>query len=135
MLFDVDGVLRHGHQAMPAAGEVQRTLPRRNIPYCLLSNNSTHSRASLLVELRGIGLEAGEGRLFNAVTATATWVAKHHPGKRGLVLVAPDAVSAFRAAGVDIIPDGDAGSDERSITIDSVAALDWWAAAIAPPRV
>lgn len=108
VLFDVDGVLRNASQAVPGAAEVIRTLNDRSVDYCLLTNNSTHSRASLLRELRGIGLEVDEDRLFNAATATASWVARNHPAKRCLVLVAPDAITAFEAAGVEVVGDDDA---------------------------
>ena len=73
VLFDVDGVLRNASQAVPGAAEVIRTLNDRSVDYCLLTNNSTHSRASLLRELRGIGLEvmtnAAAARTFNVLAS------------------------------------------------------------------
>ncbi len=104
VLFDVDGVLRNGIHPVPGAAAVLTGLDRAGVDYCLLTNNSTHSRASLLAELASIGFEVREDRLFTAATATAVWVAQENSGRQCLILVAPDALAEFRRAGVTLAP-------------------------------
>jgi HAD superfamily hydrolase (TIGR01458 family) len=87
-------------------------LTTRAIPYRLLTNTTTASRASLAARLGDMGLPVVEDSLLTAPVATAAYVARRFPGVPCYLLSKGDAVDDFRAAGVPIVgPDGnpDAG--------------------------
>ena len=111
-LFDVDGVLHVGSQPIPGAAELLSDLVTREIPFRLLTNTTTASRATLAARLHAMGLPVSEGLLITASMATAAYVRQRFPGVPCYLLAKGDAVDDFRAAGVPIVgPDGapDAG--------------------------
>src|SRR5215211_5725969 len=111
-LFDVDGVLHVGSEPVPGARELLEDLVTREIPFRLLTNTTTASRATLAARLRAMGLPVTEELLITASVATAAYVRRRFPGVPCYLLAKGDAVDDFRAAGVPIVgPDGapDAG--------------------------
>ena len=111
-LFDVDGVLHVGSRPVPGARELLEDLIAREIPFRLLTNTTTASRATLAARLRLMGLPVTEESLITAPMATAAYVRRQFPGVSCYLLAKGDAVDDFRAAGVPIVgPDGkpDAG--------------------------
>ena len=111
-LLDVDGVLHVGSQPISGAAELLNDLIERGIPFRLLTNTTTASRATLAARLRDMGLPVSEDLLITASMATATYVRRRFPGMPCYLLAKGDAVDDFRAAGVPIVgPDGapDAG--------------------------
>src|SRR4051794_17724759 len=107
LLLDVDGVLHVGHQAVPGATEFLATLSRQQLPFRLLTNTTTASRATLATRLREIGLPVEKAMLVTAVQATAAYVRRRFPDVPCYLLAKGDAVDDFRAAGVEIVgPDG-----------------------------
>src|SRR5918998_6935145 len=79
-LFDVDGVLHVGSQPIPGAAELLGDLVARGIPFRLLTNTTTASRATLAARLCAMGLPVTEERLITAPMATAAWVRGRFPG-------------------------------------------------------
>src|SRR5918997_6056757 len=111
-LFDVDGVLHVGSRPVPGAVELLAELAAREIPFRLLTNTTTSSRATLAVRLRAMGLPVSEDLLITAPVATAAYIHRRFPGVACYLLAKGDAVDDFHAAGVPIVgPDGapDAG--------------------------
>src|SRR4051812_46927375 len=111
-LFDVDGVLHVGSQPIPGAAELLSDLIAREIPFRLLTNTTTASRATLAARSRDMGLTVTEELLIAASMATAAYVRRRFPGVPCYLLAKGDAVDDFHAAGVPIVgPDGapDAG--------------------------
>ena len=111
-LFDVDGVLHVGSQPIPGAAELLADLIEWEIPFRLLTNTTTASRATLAARLRAMGLPVSEELLITASVATAAYVRRRFPDVPCYLLAKGDAVDDFRAAGVPIVgPDGapDAG--------------------------
>jgi HAD superfamily hydrolase (TIGR01458 family) len=111
-LFDVDGVLHVGSEPVSGAAELLSDLVAREIPFRLLTNTTTASRATLAARLRDMGLPVTEELLITASMATAAYVRRRFPGVPCYLLAKGDAGDDFRAAGVPIVgPDGalDAG--------------------------
>jgi HAD superfamily hydrolase (TIGR01458 family) len=107
-LFDVDGVLHVGPEPVPGARELLEDLVAREIPFRLLTNTTTASRATLAARLRDIGLPVTEELLITAPMATAAYVRRRFPGVPCYLLTKGDAGDDFRAAGVPIVgPDGE----------------------------
>lgn len=88
-LLDVGGVLQAGGRALPGAAEALAALRRRGVPFRLLSNTSSRSRATLAAELGRLGLAVGPGELLTATTATAEYLRR--VGGPSLLLVGADA--------------------------------------------
>lgn len=110
-LFDVDGVLHVGRDPIPGAADVLSLLNERAIPYRLLTNTTTASRASLAAKLREMGLPVDEAVLITAPVATAEYVARRFAGQPCYLLSKGDAIDDFRAAGVKVVgPDGAPGA-------------------------
>jgi len=106
-LFDVDGVLHVGKTPVPGAADLLATLESRQIPYRLLTNTTTASRATLAARLRAMGLPVAEERLITAPMATAAYIRRRFPDIPAYLLAKGDAVDDFRAAGVPVVgPDG-----------------------------
>jgi HAD superfamily hydrolase (TIGR01458 family) len=111
-LFDVDGVLHVGSRPVPGAAELLEDLVAREIPFRLLTNSTTASRATLAARLRDMGLPVTEELLITASMATAAYVSRRFPEVPCYLLAKGDAADDFRAAGVRVVgPDGapDAG--------------------------
>ena len=106
-LFDVDGVLHVGSRPVPGAAELLEDLATREIPFRLLTNTTTASRATLAARLRAMGLPVTPDLLITAPMATAAYVRRRFPGMPCFLLAKGDAVDDFRAAGIPIVgPDG-----------------------------
>jgi HAD superfamily hydrolase (TIGR01458 family) len=111
-LLDVDGVLHVGSQPVPGAAETLDSFAAAGIPFRLLTNTTTASRASLAARLRGMGLPVAPELLITAPMATAAYVRQRFPCVPCYLLAKGDAVADFHAADVPIVgPDGapDAG--------------------------
>lgn len=107
LLLDVDGVLHVGSRPVPGAAEVLRQLQEKGLPFRLLTNTTTASRATLTARLRVMGLPVSEELLLTAPVATAAYVARRFPSQPCYLLAKGDAVAEFRAAGVNVVgPDG-----------------------------
>jgi HAD superfamily hydrolase (TIGR01458 family) len=67
--LDLDGTLYAGDKAIPGAPEALARLRRRRIPYRLVTNTTSRSRAMLVQRLRDYGFEASAGDVFTATVA------------------------------------------------------------------
>lgn len=111
-LLDVDGVLHVGMSAIPGASDFLTSLAARDIPYRLLTNTTTASRASLAERLRGIGLPVADANLLTAPVATAAFIRRRYPAARCYLLAKGDVGDDFRAAGLALVgPDGGPAAD------------------------
>jgi HAD superfamily hydrolase (TIGR01458 family) len=107
LLLDVDGVLHVGSRAIPGAAGFLSLLAARGLPFRLLTNTTTASRATLATRLRAMGLPVSEETLLTAPVATAAYVHQRFPGARCYLLSKGDAIDDFRAAGIEVVgPDG-----------------------------
>lgn len=68
-LFDLDGTLYAGGAAVPGAPELLRTLRVRGVPFRLVTNTTSRSRAMLVERLRGYGFEVEAHEIFTATLA------------------------------------------------------------------
>ncbi|ORX47527.1 2-phosphoglycolate phosphatase [Hesseltinella vesiculosa] len=75
-LFDCDGVLWHGDQAIPGVIEVMNKLRAKNKRICFVTNNSTTSRVNFHKKFDRIGIEANLDEIFSSAVATASYL-KH----------------------------------------------------------
>jgi phospholysine phosphohistidine inorganic pyrophosphate phosphatase len=70
-LLDLDGTLYAGGAAVPGAPTALARLRERGVPFRLVTNTTSRSRAMLVERLRGYGFEAGPEEIFTATLAGA----------------------------------------------------------------
>lgn len=95
LLLDLDGVMVLKGAAIPGSVDAANDLERRGIPYRIVTNTSLVSRASLSRYARRIGNEVPPERFQSALSASAAYTARHHPGQPLYVLASEDALTEF----------------------------------------
>ena len=105
LLLDIDGVLSISWEPIPGSIEALAAFRRAQIPICLITNTTTHTRAGLAQILGDAGFAIEPSEIVTAVTATADYVRVAHPG-----------------ASVFFVSDGDATDDMRGLTLVDRAA-------------
>jgi NagD protein len=123
VMLDVDGTLvvpvgpgGAGGDLMPRADEVIRTLRERGISVLVYTNGTTHPPEHYAHELRKHGLPIGDGDLVTPALVAATYLDRHYPGARVLVLGGPGACEPLLRGGIKVVgPDADA--DEVDVVL------------------
>ncbi len=100
LLFDLDGVFHVGDELLPGAVEAIGLLRRRRVPFRIVTNTTTHSRASLVKKMRRLGLPLDPGDLINAPYAASLYLKSRGP-LRCRFVVADDALTEFAGLAVD----------------------------------
>jgi HAD superfamily hydrolase (TIGR01458 family) len=70
-LLDLDGTLYAGGAAVPGAPEALEGLRRRGVPFRLVTNTTSRSRAMLVERMRGYGFAVRPEEIFTATLAGA----------------------------------------------------------------
>lgn len=91
VLLDIDGVLVVSWEPLPGAIEALEWLRERDVPFRLITNTTTHSRADLAKTLTDAGIAVSPEEVVTAVVATGTYLRDAHPGARVFVLSDGDA--------------------------------------------
>ncbi len=73
-LFDLDGVVYVGENAIPGAGETLRTLKKRGLPCRFTTNTTTMSVTSLHRKLVGMDLPIERHELFTVIDAARSYL-------------------------------------------------------------
>jgi phospholysine phosphohistidine inorganic pyrophosphate phosphatase len=71
-LLDLDGTLYSGGAAVPGAPETLERLRRHGVPFRLVTNTTSRSRAMLVERMRGYGFEVEPEEIFTATLAGAS---------------------------------------------------------------
>jgi HAD superfamily hydrolase (TIGR01458 family) len=101
VLLDIDGVLTVSWRPLPGAVDAVAWLKRRRVPFLLMTNTTSHTRAALADRLRGVGFEVDGDDVVTAPVATAAYLRTHHPRARCFLLGAADVADDL--AGVDLV--------------------------------
>lgn len=107
LLLDIDGVLALSWEAIPGAVDAIAALRRGSIPFRLITNTTTKSRADLAATLREAGFDVDPDEIVTAVVATAQHLRTHHPD-----------------ASVFVLSDGDASADLEGVPLVDVDRAD-----------
>jgi HAD superfamily hydrolase (TIGR01458 family) len=106
LLLDIDGVLAVSWEALPGAVDAMRRLREEAVPFRLITNTTTKTRADLASTLRDAGFDVGGDEVVTAVVAAASHLRTAHPGAK--VFVLSDGNATQDLAGVDLVPVEDA---------------------------
>jgi len=107
LLLDIDGVLATSWQALPGAVEAIGSFRRDGLPFRLITNTTTKTRADLAGTLGDAGFDVEPNEIVTAVVATAQYLRENHPD-----------------AGVFVLSDGDATDDLEGVRLVDVDRAD-----------
>jgi len=110
VVFDVDGVLRERDVPVHGAAETLARLTEAGIPYRLLTNTTSTSRARLAKDLVGAGFPVTREQVFCPPHAAGEYLRRHRLS--ALLLVQDSALEDFdgvarREEGADVVVVGD----------------------------
>ena len=113
VIFDLDGVVYRGSQAIPGAAALVSALRAAGLVTRFATNNSMATRSAYAERLAGHGIVARPDEIVTSTWATITHLRAHEPGLRRLLAVGADGMLAeLRDAGYDATYAGDAaGAD------------------------
>lgn len=100
VLLDIDGVLTVSWEPLPGAAEALAWLRAHEMPFRLVTNTTTHTRAALAETLSHAGLVVSPDEIVTAVIATAAHLRAAHPN-----------------ASVFVLSDGDAHADLEGVRL------------------
>jgi HAD superfamily hydrolase (TIGR01458 family) len=90
LLLDIDGVLSISWEPIDGSLEAMEWFEAEEIPFLLITNTTTHTRAELALTLREAGFKVQADQIITAVVATASYLRTHHPGQSVYVLTDGD---------------------------------------------
>jgi len=106
LLLDIDGVLAVSWEPLPGAVDAMRRLRDDGVPFRLITNTTTKTRADLAGTLTKAGFDVAGEEVVTAVVATAEHLRTAHPGAKVVVLSDGDATADL--VGIDLVVVDDA---------------------------
>jgi HAD superfamily hydrolase (TIGR01458 family) len=106
-LLDLDGVVILAGRPIEGAAQAIRELDRRGVPFRIVTNTSLLSRQMLSSWGARIGLDLPPERIMSALSLSAAYTRRRHPGRPLFVLASADARTEF--AGQQLLSDEEAG--------------------------
>ena len=110
ILFDLDGVLYRGDEAVPSAPSTLAELRRRRVRPVFLTNNSARTPEQVADKLRGIGISADPAEVVTSALATAELLSERGGG-RAFVIGQEGVRRALAGAGLEVIDGEPATAD------------------------
>jgi glycerol 3-phosphatase-2 len=102
ILFDLDGVLYRGEEAVPAAPPTLAELRARSVRLVFLTNNSSRTPEHVADKLRAMGIAADPNEVVTSALATAELLARRGGGR--VFVIGEDGVrEALADAGLEIL--------------------------------
>ncbi|MEV0323700.1 HAD-IIA family hydrolase [Streptomyces sp. NPDC050658] len=90
VLIDIDGVLTVSWEPLPGAVAAMELLRAAGLPFALVTNTTSRTRASIAARLADAGFPVAEDDILTAPAVTAGYLREHYPGARCLLLNAGD---------------------------------------------
>ena len=98
-LSDMDGVLVKENRALPGAQEFLDALKSHNMPFLVLTNNSTFTNRDLSARLARSGLDVPEDRIWTSANATAAFLSQQSPQSSAYIIGEAGLTTALHNAG------------------------------------
>ncbi len=106
LAIDMDGVVWRGNTPLPGFEKFFNFLHRQQLPYILLSNNSTKTPEQYQQKLAGMGATVNTERIMTSSLATAAYMAKTFAPGSKIYLVGQDGLQqALLNAGFELMQD------------------------------
>lgn len=142
VLFDLDGVVYHGPDAVPGAVDGITDLHERGIPVGYVTNNATRTAEAVARHICGLGIPTEPNQVITSAQVLASRLAEEYGrGARILLLGATGLREALAEAGLEVVgsledsPVALAQGLDPAIDYAKIVAaaeaitagLDWWA--------
>ncbi len=101
LLIDIDGVLVVSWEPIGGSVEAFTRLRASGLPFRLITNTTTRTRADIAASLRSVGYDVAAAEILTAPAATAAYLRSTHPGARCLLISAGDVVADLE--GIDLV--------------------------------
>ena len=109
ILFDLDGVLYNGEEAVEGAAEAVEWVRGRKIPHLFVTNTTSRPRTALAKKLARLGIQAEASAIWTPPAATLAWLQARPRGKTALFV--PEATRT-ELASLDLCNDSaESGAD------------------------
>lgn len=103
IVSDLDGVIYRGKTAIPDAVDTFKSWQKDGVPFCFVTNNSTHTAQDVVAKLVGFGLAATEDNVVTSAATAAELIRKtYSAGTRVYVIGAPSLKKAITDAQLEI---------------------------------
>ncbi len=127
VLIDIDGVLTVSWKPLPGAVEAVEALRSADLPFALVTNTTSRTRARIAETLADAGFPVGPDDVLGAPAATAAHLREHHPGASCLLLSSGDVADDLDgirlvdpdADDVDVVVLGGAGPEFSYDALDT----------------
>jgi len=109
LIIDMDGVLYRANQRLPGAKEFIELLQARGVPFVLLTNNSTRTRAQYAQKLAALEMRVPADSIVTSAQATAEYLAQTAPPGARVYVIGEDGIrDALTQRGFTLVEDTDA---------------------------
>jgi HAD superfamily hydrolase (TIGR01450 family) len=82
LLIDIDGVLAASWEPLPGAVDALRRIDEAGLPFALITNTTSPTRAAIASTLADAGFPVGVDDVLTAPSAAAAFLREHRPGAR-----------------------------------------------------
>ena len=106
-LFDLDGTLFLGEQALPGAVATLAALRAQGKRVLFVSNNPLESRQAYAEKLTRLGMPASAGQVLNSAYVLGRYLARHHPQLRLYVIGEAYLRAELRSHGLALVEELD----------------------------
>ncbi|MDA9404566.1 MULTISPECIES: HAD-IIA family hydrolase [Bradyrhizobium] len=103
IISDLDGVVYRGSTAIADAIEAFTRWQKVGVPFCFVTNNSTHTPEDVVRKLTGFGLVISPSQVVTSAITAAELIRTNYPQlTRVYVIGAPSLVTAMRDVGLEV---------------------------------
>jgi 4-nitrophenyl phosphatase len=107
-IIDLDGTLYAGQRSIPYAAEFIAFLQKNNLPYLLLTNNSSRLPEEVAAHLYKVsGIMVEPGKIFTSAQAAARYASHHQKRALAYCIGEKGLVQALEAAGLEVLQEID----------------------------
>lgn len=107
VVLDLDGVVWRGSDILPGVPDFFLFLRSRQIPYMLMTNNSSRSVAEYVQKIDAIGIPIDGDHILTSALVTAEMLAREFPAGTPLYVIGSESLAALLTARGNVIdPDG-----------------------------
>lgn len=92
VLFDLDGVLYAGPEAVPGAQQALAELRQREIPYAFVTNNASRSAAQVAQHLVQLGIPAEPRQVYGSAPAGVRLMSRYVPAPAKVLVTGSDSL-------------------------------------------
>lgn len=103
IVFDVDGCVVRGNQALPGVPETLATLRGRGIRCAFLTNENQRTRAQVVEKLNGMGIPCRADDVVTSALIAAEVTRARHPNGKVLAIGAAGLVEALQSCGLTLV--------------------------------